>query len=198
MICCIVAPYVTHGEVASKAGSTIYTAVPHLLVAIGTELLVAHGSGHAQHVNHGPYVQYSQRRACGETHLGFKERCEEEARARSYLSSRRPVLLGMHACCATESIIVAALDAGLPCAVVPCCGEPPTHARISITLVGLSFAHPDRRVPLCSSARGTWRLCCVCRTSAGQRRRTTAQGRLGASLSGRIRRVYLRALALAG
>ena len=99
---------------------------------------------------------------------------EEEARARSYLSSRRPVLLGMHACCATESIIVAALDAGLPCAVVPCCGEPPTHARISITLVGLSFAHPDRRVPLCSSARGTWRLCCVCRTSAGQRRRTTA------------------------
>ena len=56
MICCIVAPYVTHGEVASKAGSTIYTAVPHLLVAIGTELLVAHGSGHAQHVNHGTGV----------------------------------------------------------------------------------------------------------------------------------------------
>jgi hypothetical protein len=38
-------------------------------------------------------------------------------------SPTRPVLLGLHACAATETIVDCALSAGLPFAVVPCCGK---------------------------------------------------------------------------
>ena len=40
-----------------------------------------------------------------------------------------PVLLGVHACEATEAIVDAALATGLPFAVVPCCA-PPANAEL--------------------------------------------------------------------
>ena len=52
-----------------------------------------------------------------------KMRCARAAAMALLQAPTRPVLLGLHACAATEAIVDCALSAGLPFAVVPCCGE---------------------------------------------------------------------------
>ena len=60
--------------------------------------------------------------------------CSTRARAAAAAHLRsavRPVLLGMHACAATEAIVDGGLAGGLPFAVVPCCGAPSMLSKVS-------------------------------------------------------------------